>query len=1100
MKTVKTHSCFGKPVKVLLLAIIFATGALTNPVAQAQIPPTPNMETIPVGSWIIAMDNDNQGISGVMNVRAYGLAVELLWANIPLKWAIKSGKAKDEADVRVRAPQVFPSFIADPKLPGRNWNNSATGGEYSPALAISSSSGGSNSTTNKFNGSASWRLGRGNQITFANVDVSLYRDVTLQVAFASGGTAGQVPDIGQNLVMEISYNGGTNWVVVDTLVKGDGSTNLNINTTASNTVGSNPYTIQIPSNATQAMVRFSFPNIGSGTKYYYIDDVIFSGSYVHSFVAGPLIIMPADTAAARSVINAYNAPLAAASKIKIYETEEVTQADIRYTLTHKPYIAVFNDGGNATIHENNLLLAGITSSRYQRINAGTPIDTLSCFTMASEPHWATSTYNSNDSMRLNNLKFFLETGGNFLAQCAAVEAIENFKGDNFLMTNGLLKRGDAASAAQVQFMNADMPQMQFQGTFKDAGGSLNSFLPNATSNWRANSALGVYFLKDVIKDSGLDTLAHVAFIKLSPGYIPGGQITYLSGHNYGGSALEDVNGLRVYFNSILLPVNRAIPIGNAYASVPSLCVNDTLKLFVNPPAGSHTYLWTGPNGFTSTQQNPVIPNFNASKAGQYTVTLTTSGQCQFTYPPITVSFIESNIGDVNATSVLAGCISEDGGQSILEVTAPLEGTGSWSVVSGPGQITDPAALLTSITGLSTTGTSTTVKWLVTTPQGCKDSSQVTIHPTVVNPNSVSKYDNEFCLNCPINIEGWYYFYDPTGKILAAVDGTAMPAAQAEFCARLTYALPGDPNEDDVPLVAATYAVVQPYLPRYWQLKGQPNVMVPVKVYFTDQELAALMGWCNRGSIYEFNSVNALYVTYYAENPGAFTLPGSAGGVLLTPQIIRVGEHWQASFSVPGHSTFYLHPIEFGGAPLPVELVSLDAQPLESTILVKWQTASERNASRYEVERSTDGVNFLKVSVVSASGHSNSLRNYFFEDVHVEKNVRYYYRLKQVDYDGSFTHTHTVSAVIESKATLRIGDFFPNPSRAEVAVSIIMPEYGDITFRLFSLEGRQVDAGLYELNSGTNELRFDLSALPAGTYVGQFSSAYGNETKKLVKAK
>jgi hypothetical protein len=76
MKTVKTKSSFGKQVKVYLLAVILATTALTTVVASAQVPPTPNIETISICSWIIAMDNDSQGISGVMNVRACGLAVE----------------------------------------------------------------------------------------------------------------------------------------------------------------------------------------------------------------------------------------------------------------------------------------------------------------------------------------------------------------------------------------------------------------------------------------------------------------------------------------------------------------------------------------------------------------------------------------------------------------------------------------------------------------------------------------------------------------------------------------------------------------------------------------------------------------------------------------------------------------------------------------------------------------------------------------------------------------------------------------------------------------------------------------------------------------
>lgn len=73
-------------------------------------PATPNITSIPSGSWIIGMDNSTQGVSSVMNVRAYGLAVELLWNDVPLRWVIKTGKgAKDSIDMSVRSRQITPS-------------------------------------------------------------------------------------------------------------------------------------------------------------------------------------------------------------------------------------------------------------------------------------------------------------------------------------------------------------------------------------------------------------------------------------------------------------------------------------------------------------------------------------------------------------------------------------------------------------------------------------------------------------------------------------------------------------------------------------------------------------------------------------------------------------------------------------------------------------------------------------------------------------------------------------------------------------------------------------------------------------------------------
>lgn len=72
--------------------------------------PVAMMETLPAGTWIIAMDNTLQAGGGDFNLRAYGLAVHLLHANVPLRWIINSSKSKDGIDFSARASRIFPSF------------------------------------------------------------------------------------------------------------------------------------------------------------------------------------------------------------------------------------------------------------------------------------------------------------------------------------------------------------------------------------------------------------------------------------------------------------------------------------------------------------------------------------------------------------------------------------------------------------------------------------------------------------------------------------------------------------------------------------------------------------------------------------------------------------------------------------------------------------------------------------------------------------------------------------------------------------------------------------------------------------------------------
>lgn len=74
--------------------------------------PTASIQAVPVNSLIIGMDNTTQAVPGYFNLRAYGLINQLLQNNIPVKWAIRAGKAKDGVDFTCTAARIYPSFTA----------------------------------------------------------------------------------------------------------------------------------------------------------------------------------------------------------------------------------------------------------------------------------------------------------------------------------------------------------------------------------------------------------------------------------------------------------------------------------------------------------------------------------------------------------------------------------------------------------------------------------------------------------------------------------------------------------------------------------------------------------------------------------------------------------------------------------------------------------------------------------------------------------------------------------------------------------------------------------------------------------------------------
>ncbi|MDG5490502.1 Calx-beta domain-containing protein [Psychroserpens sp. SPM9] len=135
-----------------------------------------------------------------------------------------------------------------------------------------------NSTANKFNGTASYRLSNSTNITTSDFDISAYTNVKLYVAFAANG-----PDSNEDLFLDISYDGGTTWTGTGSIMLVDGFSNspLDIGDTSASdptTVASNPWVASIPDSESQISVRLRTAGLDGG-EFYFVDDIILTGDY-----------------------------------------------------------------------------------------------------------------------------------------------------------------------------------------------------------------------------------------------------------------------------------------------------------------------------------------------------------------------------------------------------------------------------------------------------------------------------------------------------------------------------------------------------------------------------------------------------------------------------------------------------------------------------------------------------------------------------------------------------------------------------------------------------------------------------------------------------
>ncbi|HOJ18417.1 MAG TPA: T9SS type A sorting domain-containing protein [Ignavibacteriaceae bacterium] len=187
-------------------------------------------------------------------------------------------------------------------------------------------------------------------------------------------------------------------------------------------------------------------------------------------------------------------------------------------------------------------------------------------------------------------------------------------------------------------------------------------------------------------------------------------------------------------------------------------------------------------------------------------------------------------------------------------------------------------------------------------------------------------------------------------------------------------------------------------------------------------------------------------------------------------------------------------------PLPVELTALSYKLQNGFIDLSWTTATEVNSYKFEVEKSADKSAWAKIGEVSASGNSNSNKEYSFTD-NQPASGKYFYRLKIVDNDGSFAYSKEIEVEIEIPKTFALMQNYPNPFNPTTTISYQIPAESNVKLLLFSVTGEQVRELVNSNQSaGRYNVTLDASGLASGTYIYRLVAGDFVSTKKLVVLK
>lgn len=176
----------------------------------------------------------------------------------------------------------------------------------------------------------------------------------------------------------------------------------------------------------------------------------------------------------------------------------------------------------------------------------------------------------------------------------------------------------------------------------------------------------------------------------------------------------------------------------------------------------------------------------------------------------------------------------------------------------------------------------------------------------------------------------------------------------------------------------------------------------------------------------------------------------------------------------------------GNNPLPVSLTSFTARREAAGVRLRWATATERNNSHFEVQRSLDGQVFTVLKALPGHGNSTAAQEYAWLDETRAGNGLAYYRLRQVDADSTGTYSSVVAVKTEAVRT----GAFPNPAHDRLN---FYAAAGD-AYRVLDALGRPVLAG--QATAGMNAIA--INDLRSGIYCLEIISAQGRTLYRVVK--
>ena len=163
--------------------------------------------------------------------------------------------------------------------------------------------------------------------------------------------------------------------------------------------------------------------------------------------------------------------------------------------------------------------------------------------------------------------------------------------------------------------------------------------------------------------------------------------------------------------------------------------------------------------------------------------------------------------------------------------------------------------------------------------------------------------------------------------------------------------------------------------------------------------------------------------------------------------------------------------------------------------------SSRSNFGFNILRRAQDDKWFTIGFVAGHGNSNSPKDYVFSDASLIFVGTYYYRLEQIDNDGSYEYSKQIKVDFESPNNFELRPNYPNPFNPSTTISFSLPVSDNVSLKVFNTLGEEIITLVESfLEAGIHTYIFNAEDLTSGIYVYQLSTSNDAQTRKMLYLK